>query len=236
MSQDCASWIDPSGNWLPEVSQKIWVQIEHNLQSWGNLLLAQEATAGEAERRKLVLTADKEDIEQTLQGQGDAYARLVARYQGEIGQWLWRFSRDRTVWEELVQSVFVEAYLHLARFRHEAPFLHWLRKIATRVGYHHWQLQARQRRRNVQSLEIDPATAAVPDVSEQQDEAALLHVLLNRLPPRDRLVLTLLHIEERSVAETAQLVGWSQVMVKVQAFRARKKLRDLWQRRGHEHL
>ncbi|MDB5335225.1 MAG: polymerase sigma factor, sigma-70 family [Planctomycetaceae bacterium] len=231
MSSDCASLNDPAGNWLPETS-KLWLQVENSLQLWGNLLLAQEATAGEAERRKLVLAADIEDIEKTLQGQGDAYARLVARYQGEIGQWLWRFSRDRTVWEELVQSVFVEAYLHLARFRREAPFLHWLRKIATRVGYHHWQVQARQRRRNVQSLEIDPPMKMPEtEASEQQDEVAMLHVLLNRLPPRDRLVLTLLHIEERSVAETAQLVGWSQVMVKVQAFRARKKLRDLWQRR-----
>jgi RNA polymerase sigma-70 factor (ECF subfamily) len=79
---------------------------------------------------------------------------------------------------------------------------------------------------------MDPAvTAPEQDVSEQQDEAAMLHALLEQLPPRDRLVLTLLHIEERSVAETAQMVGWSQVMVKVQAFRARKKLRDLWQRR-----
>ncbi len=233
MSQDCASLNDPTGNWFPEVSQQLWLRIENSLQLWGNVLLAQESVAGEAERRKLVLAADIEDIEQTLQGHGDAYARLVARYQGEIGQWLWRFSRDRTVWEELVQSVFVEAYLHLGRFRREAPFLHWLRKIATRVGYHHWQVQARQRRRNVQSLEIDPAmTTPEQDATEQQDEVALLHVLLNRLPPRDRLVLTLLHIEERSVAETAQLVGWSQVMVKVQAFRARKKLRDLWQRRG----
>ncbi|MES2792779.1 MAG: sigma-70 family RNA polymerase sigma factor [Planctomycetota bacterium] len=232
MSQDCTRLNGPAGNLFPEAS-KIWLQIEHNLQLWGSVLLAQEAATGEAERRKSVLAADIEDIEQTLQGQGDAYARLVARYQGEIGQWLWRFSRDRTVWEELVQSVFVEAYLHLARFRREAPFLHWLRKIATRVGYHHWQVQARQRRRNVQSLEIDPAMVSPEsDASEQQDEVALLHVLLNRLPPRDRLVLTLLHIEERSVAETAQLVGWSQVMVKVQAFRARKKLRDLWQRRG----
>ena len=233
MSHDCASLNDSPGGWLPEVSHQLWLQIESNLQLWRNVLLAQEAATDEAERRKLVLAADIEDIEQTLQGRGDAYARLVARYQGEIGQWLWRFSRDRTVWEELVQSVFVEAYLHLARFRREAPFLHWLRKIATRVGYHHWQVQARQRRRNVQSLEIDPAmTAPAEDVSETQDEVAMLHVLLNRLPPRDRLVLTLLHIEERSVAETAQLVGWSQVMVKVQAFRARKKLRDLWQRRG----
>lgn len=231
MTLDCASLNESPGNWIP-VASRFWLQIGHDLQLWVNVLLAQDAAADEAERRKLVLAVDIEDIEQTLQGQGDAYGRLVARYQGEIGQWLWRFSRDRTVWEELVQSVFVEAYINLARFRREAPFLHWLRKIATRVGYHHWQNQARQRRRNVQALEIDPAMS-VPeqDVSEQNDEAAMLHVLLNQLPPRDRLVLTLLHIEERSVAETAQLVGWSQVMVKVQAFRARKKLRDLWQRR-----
>lgn len=231
MTQDCANLTGPSGDWVRGGSP-IWLQLEHQLQSVGKLLLSQGATAGEAEKRPTVLAVDIQDIQQTLDGDGNAYGRLVARYQPEIGQWLWRFSRDRTVWEELVQSVFVEAYLHLSRFRREAPFLHWLRKIATRVGYHYWQTQARQRRRNVQPLAMDPALAAPEqDLSEQQDEAAMLHLLLEQLPPRDRLVLTLLHIEERSVAETAQMVGWSQVMVKVQAFRARKKLRDLWQRR-----
>ncbi len=231
MSLDSASLNGSPGNWMSGGSQ-IWLQVGQHLQSVGNLLLSQGAAASEAERRQAVLAVDVQDIQQTLNGDGSAYARLVARYQGEIGQWLWRFSRDRTVWEELVQSVFVEAYLHLSRFRREAPFLHWLRKIATRVGYHYWQAQARQRRRNVQPLAIDPAVAAPEqDVSEQQDEAAMLHSLLAMLPPRDRLVLTLLHLEERSVAETAEMVGWSQVMVKVQAFRARKKLRDLWQRK-----
>ena len=231
MSQNYVNLNDPSRNWIPDASE-IWLEMEHHLRSVGQLLLAQGTAADETERRNSLLSTDVADIERTLQGQGDAYGRLVARYQGEIGQWLWRFSRDRTVWEELVQSVFVEAYLHLSKFRREAPFLHWLRKIATRVGYHHWQTQARQRRRNVQPLAIDPAIAAPEqDVSEQQDDAALLHVLLNELPPRDRLVLTMIHIEERSIAETAELVGWSQVMVKVQAFRARKKLKDLWQRR-----
>lgn len=231
MTSDCANPGGAPGQWMAGGSHT-WLQIEQNLQSLGKVLLSQGSTTGEADKRPAVLAVDIQDIQQTLNGDGGAYARLVARYQPEIGQWLWRFSRDRTVWEELVQSVFVEAYLHLSRFRREAPFLHWLRKIATRVGYHYWQTQARQRRRNVQPLAMDPAVPAPEqDISEQQDEAAMLHSLLDQLPPRDRLVLTLLHIEERSVAETAQMVGWSQVMVKVQAFRARKKLRDLWQRR-----
>lgn len=231
MTQNYADLHGSPGDWAAG-GLRIWLQVEHHLRQLGNVLLSQGTAAGEAERRPAVLAVDIQDIEQTLTGDGDAYGRLVARYQSEIGQWLWRFTRDRTIWEELVQSVFVEAYIHLARFRREAPFLHWLRKIATRVGYHHWQAQGRQRRRNVQALVTDPPVSAPEqDISEQQDEAAMLHSLLAQLPPRDRLVLTLLHIEERSVAETAQLVGWSQVMVKVQAFRARKKLRDLWQRR-----
>jgi RNA polymerase sigma-70 factor (ECF subfamily) len=40
-------------------------------------------------------------------------------------------------------------------------------------------------------------------------------------------VVTLMYLEDRSVAETAALTGWSKTMVKVQAFRARAKLRKM---------
>jgi RNA polymerase sigma-70 factor (ECF subfamily) len=54
-----------------------------------------------------------------------------------------------------------------------------------------------------------------------------VHRLVERLPPRDRAVIVLLHLEERSVAETAELLGWSRAMVKVQAWRARGRLRRM---------
>ncbi len=50
---------------------------------------------------------------------------------------------------------------------------------------------------------------------------------LGQLPPRDRLVLTLTIVENCTIAETAEQTGWSQSMVKVQAHRARAKLRKL---------
>jgi RNA polymerase sigma-70 factor (ECF subfamily) len=210
---------------------------QHQLRWLSETLLVASAAEGGAAARPVVSPLDWSDIQKTLKGDGDAFAHLVQRYQAQIGQWLWRFSRDRTIWEELSQTVFVEAYLHLGKFRGTAPFLNWLRKIATRVGYRHWQAAARQRRRGQVPLVDDPAMPIRSDSqraenqAEQQDEAVILHQLLDELPPRDRLVITLLHIEERSVAETAELIGWSQVMVKVQAFRARKKLRVLWERR-----
>ena len=56
----------------------------------------------------------------------------------------------------------------------------------------------------------------------------MLHGLLEELPPRDRLVLTLRYLEELSVEETAERTGWSRAMVKVQAWRAREKLKRLF--------
>ena len=50
---------------------------------------------------------------------------------------------------------------------------------------------------------------------------------MDSLSPDDRMVVTLTHLEERSVKETAELTGLSKANVKVRAFRARRKLRDI---------
>ena len=55
-------------------------------------------------------TEDASDIAATLSGDGEAYRRLVLRYQGIISQQMSRFSRDASVREELVHDIFVEAY------------------------------------------------------------------------------------------------------------------------------
>ena len=64
--------------------------------------------------------------------------------------------------------------------------------------------------------------------AEPHDEIQIKEVLrkpLETLSPDDRLVLSLLHLEEKSVAEIATLTGWSRPLVKVRAFRARARIR-----------
>jgi RNA polymerase sigma-70 factor (ECF subfamily) len=57
----------------------------------------------------------------------------------------------------------------------------------------------------------------------------MVEKLLSQLAAPDRLVITLLDLEQRSVKEIAQMTGWSVTLVKVRAFRARRKLRALAQ-------
>lgn len=179
--------------------------------------------------------ADLEDIGRCQSGDGEAYRRLVERHQERVAAMMWRFSRDPETHEALVQDVFVEGYLSLSGYRARAPFSHWLGRIATRVGYRFWKKQARERAYLTVPLEEwDQLPANDPDDMAPSQAAELLHRLLGQLPPRDRLALTLRYFEDRSVEEVAHLTGWSLTMVKVQLWRARKKLRRLFEQARRE--
>jgi RNA polymerase sigma-70 factor, ECF subfamily len=178
---------------------------------------------------------DDDDIRSSLSGDGDAYARLVGRYQQGVSARMWRITRTGADHAELVQEVFVEAFVSLRTYRGEAPFGHWLSRIATHVAYRFLKRQAKERQRSDLPVEeLTDVIATEEDSVAPRRAAEALHRLLEQLPPRDRLVLTLRYLEERSIEETAELTGWSCTMVKVQAWRARGKLKRLFEHAGIE--
>lgn len=191
--------------------------------------------ADDSEETDRTIAADLEDIRRSGQGDSDAYRRLIERHQEYVGKLLWRFSRDRQVHEELVQDVFVEAYMSLRSYRGKAPFAHWLSRIATRVGYRYWKQTARQRKTESFTLE---EWDQVPDESSHETDpveaASLVHRLLGQLQPRDRLVLTLRYLDGLDVEKTAQRTGWTKSMVKVQTWRAKKRLKKLLEQTERE--
>jgi RNA polymerase sigma-70 factor (ECF subfamily) len=178
---------------------------------------------------------DLDDVERTRGGDPEAYRRLIERHQDYVARLLWHFSRDRQVHEELVQDVFVEAYLSLRGYHGKAPLAHWLARIATRVGYRYWREKARRKR--AEPFDVAKWDEAVGDgqaALEPDDAGALLHQILAQMSPRDRLVLTLRYLEQCDVIETARRTGWTKTMVKVQTMRARNRLRKLLEQSGTE--
>lgn len=176
---------------------------------------------------------DWPDIRASVGGNGEAFERIVRRYQDPIGAYLWRFTRDHLQWEELLQDVFVEAYLSLSRYSGRAPLLHWLKRIATRVGYRYWKSQ-RRRQDEVSLSSVIEASIMMSTSESAQHAAELVHQLLAHLGPRDRLIMTLSYLEGCSVKEIARLTGWTETMVKVQAHRARKRLAKICKQREIE--
>jgi RNA polymerase sigma-70 factor (ECF subfamily) len=180
--------------------------------------------------------SDIDDLARSLLGDGEAYGRLVARYQVPIARRMRAFARQPQLIEELVQEVFVEAYYSLGRYRGDGDFGAWLSRIATRVGYRYWRRRDCSRETGYQT----DWWRGIPDAPIEElgpsRAAELVCTLLDQLPPRDRLVLQLLHVDGHGIAEAARLSGWSQTRVRVQAFRARAKLRTLLAKSGVRSL
>jgi len=177
-------------------------------------------------------TADKSDsderlIRACLAGDENSYARLVERYERPVAALLWHFTRDRLVLEELIQDTFVEAYLSLSRFRRNAPFFPWLRTITTRVGYRYWRRRRQRLNREAILAEWQREARLVARSHVPSDTAEHVYRLLELLDPKDRLVLTLQYFEGCNTREIAERIGWTGTLVKVRAFRARKKLKTL---------
>lgn len=192
----------------------------------------EDAKLGAAQNEAVTSDRDWADIRDSLAGDPDAYARLVARYQRTVFQQMWRFTRDVHDQDELVQDVFVEVYRSLANYRGDAPFLHWVRRIATRVGYRYWKRQGR-RQRLQEALVRDHLDSPIEPGSASASEAAeFLHELLAQLSPPERLILTLTYFENCSSAEIAERMGWNATLVRVHAFRARRRLKGLLEAAG----
>lgn len=176
--------------------------------------------------------ADWDDIRASLDGDDGAYARIVERYQAQVFSQMWRFSRDPDVQQELVQEVFIEVYRSLKRFKGEAPFLHWIRRIATRVGYRYWKYEARKKRLR-DAMEQEPLLGLhAPEEQEPSEAAEYLHRFLAQLRPKDRLVLSLMYFEDLSTREIAERLGLRENLVRVRAHRARQKLKKLLEQAG----
>ncbi len=174
-----------------------------------------------------VVSNDWNEVQKICSGDTQAYQHLMDRHQEQVSRLMWRFSRDPLVHEELVQDVFVEAYLHLRGYQGKAPFEHWLSRVAVRVGYRFWKSEARHRKHQSLTPEHWSQIGAADTHVDAFEAGELLHRLLSQLPPRDRLVLTFRYLEELDVAQTAEKIGWSEAMVKVQCLRARRKLEKM---------
>jgi RNA polymerase sigma-70 factor (ECF subfamily) len=145
--------------------------------------------------------------------------------------------------EDLAQEVFLTMFMRLDRYeaRPGVPFLAWLSRLAVNVCLDALRAESRRPRLTLgdeAGAWLDSLTGG-PGPGDDAASAAkeLVDSLLAELAPADRLVLTLLDLEERSVAEIAQLTGWSQTATKVRAFRARRRLKRIAEERhAHEAL
>jgi RNA polymerase sigma factor (sigma-70 family) len=170
-------------------------------------------------------------------GDDDAARELVVRLYPTIIRSVRAHRPRRTSEEDLVQTIFIRVFTRLHQFLGQVPIEHWVSRIAVNTCLNqlkHEIIRPELRMSDLREEEeavVRQLACTTDDLPQEKCAAAreVLDQLMARLRPDERLVITLLHLEERSSEEISQMTGWSVAKVKVKAFRSRQKMRALWQ-------
>ena len=175
-------------------------------------------------------------LERVQEGDEDAARALFQRLYPTVIKSVRYHLPKRTGEEDLVQAVFLKVFKNLGQYSGLVPLEHWVSRITVNTCIN--QLKHERVRPELRMSDLSEEAEAVVEQlistrdapSDEQRAAALevVEALLARLKPEERLVITLLHLEERTVREISEMTGWSVSLVKVRAFRARHKMRGLW--------
>jgi len=169
-------------------------------------------------------------------GSARAFEELVRRHERRVFAVAQRITNNREDAEDVVQETFHKVFLYLGSFQEKSRFSTWLTRIAMNEA-----LMLLRRRRGVFEVLPESTDDAVKsslesfvDQGPNPEESCLrnertqqLTAAINRLGPRIRTAILLRDIEERSVEETAHILGTSISAVKARVFHGRRKLRGI---------
>ena len=176
----------------------------------------------------MTIVEEKEMIAQIIKGDTQAFSILVDNYQNLIFHVIKKIIPQQMDVEDVCQEVFVKIYRSIKSFRHESKLSTWIAKIAYSTALNHMKKNKRKLTEDYPEDIINLKTDwySPEELLSKKNTAEYLERLIDRLPEKYGLILTLYHLEEFSIAEINQTTGIPEGTVKNYLFRARKMLKD----------
>ena len=175
----------------------------------------------------------KEDqyyIEAVRNGNIQAFAFLVEKYQKLIYTLALKLLKRPEDAEEMAQDTFIKAYQKLDSYEGKSKFSTWIYSIT----YNACISELRKRRIEFKSLEDQRITEQdemkmhvyYRDIKKEVQEK-YLNLALGKLPEDDQVLVTLYYYENQSMDEISEITGLTVSNIKVKIHRARKKMYSL---------
>jgi RNA polymerase sigma-70 factor (ECF subfamily) len=173
-------------------------------------------------------------VQAAKNGHSTAFATLSEQYREQLFRAAHRITRTREDAEDAVQDTLLRAFVHMGDFEGRSSFGTWMTRITINSA-----LMILRRKRT--SLEIaigrnndsggDDLCYGITDHTPspetryaQTEEQRILRTAIQRLRPKLRVVVQI-HLQGRSLEETAGVLGISLSAAKGRLFHAKKALR-----------
>jgi RNA polymerase sigma-70 factor (ECF subfamily) len=164
-------------------------------------------------------------------GRRAPFGELCERHMKQVSYVIRRITRNREDAEDTAQECFLNAFVHLKDFDGRSQFATWLTRIAINAAL--MKLRKNRGAREVAIGEPNPSSEPAaqrefrhdaPDPEEScslRERKRIVKSAISRLRPRARSVVELIHLQEHSIRETAQILGISTGAVKARMFHAK---------------
>ncbi len=172
-------------------------------------------------------------IRQILEGDTEGFSVLVRTHHVAVIGLCRSILGNAEAAEDAAQEAFLKAYRSLKSFRHEAQFSTWMYRIAYRHCLDQLKHEKRHFADSLDALQEDngtPLADRLPDPSSFSrtiESRDLAEMILSRLSPDYRLVLTLRELQGLSYEEIMDTTGWSLDSVKARLKRARDSMLEI---------
>jgi RNA polymerase sigma-70 factor, ECF subfamily len=173
-------------------------------------------------------------VDAALRHDDEAARELVRRLYPLVAKLVRAHRFRRTSEEDVSQMIFIKVFQKLSQFSGKVPLEHWVSRVAVNTCLN--QIESEKARPELREADLtQEQQAVIENLAVSSDELApdkkfasrqLVEHLLAALKPVERLVIDLLHLQGRSVAEIRKITGWSEPLIKVRAFRARRKMKQ----------
>ena len=183
---------------------------------------------------------DNEIISRVLQGEQNAYAELVNRYQHYVFTLTLRMIKSREDAEEVAQDVFIKAFRYLSDFRGESKFSTWLYTIVntTCITF------LRKKKLDIHSLDNEKVFELADsqdsgfraNMVEQKSRVNMVNEAIALLSPDDGEIITLFYKAEQNLEEISKILGLETNTVKVRLHRARTRLKEKMEKHFSEEI
>jgi RNA polymerase sigma-70 factor (ECF subfamily) len=172
---------------------------------------------------------DRTLVEQARHGSREAFEAIVKKYERKVFHLAYGFVRDRAAADDLAQDIFVKVYLSLSRFHAKSEFGTWLYRVAVNHIKDHLRKIGRRKEISLEEF-ANPPFAAADDLREREREQTqerrrtIVRKVLETLPAKYRMILTLRDIRGLSYDDIAESLSISPGTVDSRLHRARKIL------------
>ena len=193
-------------------------------------------TSSRTQEERVALVTAGELLAAAKSGSNLAFEALVERYARRIFRIAQRVVGNKEDAEDIVQKSFQQAFAHLQKFEGRSSFFTWLTRIAINEALMCLRTNRRVSAASLDELVTGEGTAfarQIPDLGpnpersySEQERQRILSLAMDRLTPEKRTAIRLRELEERSLKESARIMGVSVATVKSRVFRGRRELRE----------